>query len=177
MADAGSSPRMRGALSAIEGEHKSNQDHPRACGEHNMDMEVFPSCSGSSPRMRGAPRGLSEGLPSRGIIPAHAGSTRCRPREDARSRDHPRACGEHSVAPWFTDTPLGSSPRMRGARRRRPASGQHEGIIPAHAGSTDREGRENVRLRDHPRACGEHRGYVAVLNTDSGSSPRMRGAP
>ena len=134
---------------------------------------------GSSPRMRGA-----RGCASR-LVP--------------RRRDHPRVCGEHldtshrrlqvsRIIPAYAGStlillarpavPLGSSPRMRGARRsRRRSSGPR---------------------RDHPRVCGEHgelhvgraprRGIIPAYagstsieeekrQLDAGSSPRMRGAP
>ena len=50
-------------------------DHPRACGEHitgNADDAVK---AGSSPRMRGTRRNSCRRVPTRRIIPAHAGNT------------------------------------------------------------------------------------------------------
>ena len=93
--EAGSSPRMRGALkcfpySVIEigiipahaGSTRFlrayiniNRDHPRACGEHCMLLISWLAWLGSSPRMRGA---LGYSILDNfkyGIIPAHAGST------------------------------------------------------------------------------------------------------
>ena len=52
---------------------------------------------------------------SRGIIPAHAGSTRRGVPAGLTARDHPRACGEHPNRHVDTAEPEGSSPRMRGA--------------------------------------------------------------
>ena len=52
---------------------------------------------GSSPRMRGS-RGRPRGcVPVPGIIPAHAGLTLCPRQSLLPYRDHPRACGAHSV--------------------------------------------------------------------------------
>ena len=52
-----------------------------------------------------------------------------------------------------------------------------EGIIPAHAGSTQLQ-RERVKsLEDHPRSCGEHHGDNAIAGEAVGSSPLVRGAP
>ena len=50
------------------------------------------------------------------------------------------------------------------------------GIIPACAGSTVCESLRLPRARDHPRMCGEHDGVQAILTTDKGSSPHVRGA-
>ena len=72
----GSSPRMRGARlrfeeagrrhgiipayagSTTDMDDKSSprKDHPRVCGEHELEAHVMPPQMGSSPRMRGAPR-------------------------------------------------------------------------------------------------------------------------
>ena len=75
----------------------------------------------------------------KGIIPAHAGST-CPAFSAARtSWDHPRACGEHNVVSAIKGAFNGSSPRMRGAHYSSYRLDCHDGIIPAHAGSTNKE--------------------------------------
>ena len=51
------------------------------------------------------------------------------------------------------------------------------GIIPADAGSTLNGFPLYGTDRDHPRGCGEHRGYKYLKLSTLGSSPRMRGAP
>ena len=50
------------------------------------------------------------------------------------------------------------------------------GIIPAYAGSTQCRFWRRLRVRDHPRVCGEHNSITASRGITSGSSPRMRGA-
>ena len=90
-----------------------------------------------------------------GIIPAHAGNTRVVSRSIAASRDHPRACGEHSDVAIISGTLIGSSPRMRGTPDSLNNSLNGVRIIPAHAGNT----------KDMPLHCDEL----------IGSSPRMRG--
>ena len=110
----GSSPRMRGAawprpicparpriIPAHAGSRRIRElkkntltDHPRACGEQYMQGEISDMISGSSPRMRGAGPLPPPGLPSRRIIPAHAGSRYSRSLPSSPSQDHPRACGE-----------------------------------------------------------------------------------
>ena len=93
--DAGSSPRMRGALmetrhSVIEGRiipadagstgrkeagDRTMLDHPRGCGEHYGQLSQCWCLMGSSPRMRGARSPSLLIHLARRIIPADAGST------------------------------------------------------------------------------------------------------
>ena len=49
-------------------------------------------------------------------------------------------------------------------------------IIPADAGSTQRQRVLLPQTRDHPRGCGEHSLSFARRHSSVGSSPRMRGA-
>ncbi len=111
-------------------------DHPRACGEHRLDVPMKLSKYGSSPRLRGTRfRRQGDGLYFR-IIPAPAGNTRgwrriCPPRTD-----HPRACGEHIALFPGDVAALGSSPRLRGTRRGGLADEPQGRIIPAPAGNT-----------------------------------------
>ena len=153
---AGSSPRMRGALALGGPEHpnegiipadagstswprggrSSTRDHPRGCGEH-----------------QGCPAGSR--LDER-IIPADAGSTVSARGQRSGNADHPRGCGEHYGFGAWSLVRAGSSPRMRGARgcaRDTMAAG---GIIPADAGSTTPYSKDAFEKRDHPRGCGEH---------------------
>ena len=72
---------------------------------------------------------------------------------------------------------LGSSPRMRGARRRGRGGALRSGIIPAYAGSTSPAPRRaRPSARDHPRVCGEHGSAPSPMYRRMGPSPRMRGA-
>ena len=191
----GSSPRMRGTrygirritmCTGIIPAHAGNtvdpfpkrrrpEDHPRACGEHICINGTSLSSGGSSPRMRGT-LGISMfSHTNDGIIPAHAGNTSTAMWASACSRDHPRACGEH-VGLKLAAVPLsGSSPRMRGTRRRAELMRGGYGIIPAHAGNTCCLHAQSSTHRDHPRACGEHITRTFPAHYGRGSSPRMRG--
>ena len=71
---------------------------------------------GSSPRMRGALIFKVAVLAFLGIIPADAGSTVVEWGPVRDTEDHPRGCGEHDINIDHGVAPLGSSPRMRGAR-------------------------------------------------------------
>ena len=136
----GSSPRMRGTLR--KGRHQRLQfgiipayagntkrhgkttlrpwDHPRVCGEHPRRMGVRHVRGGSSPRMRGtlALRPAARGVG--GIIPAYAGNTIHRRICKHHGRDHPRVCGEHMSVHFYAGYWQGSSPRMRGTRKKSP---------------------------------------------------------
>ena len=152
-------------------------DHPRACGEHRISQQSRVKQQGSSPRMRGT---LFERINDHevdGIIPAHAGNTVSSQKSAPSSRDHPRACGEHTQTVPPTTSGAGSSPRMRGTRVIVPVQVQPVGIIPAHAGNTHISALSIRHSRDHPRACGEHMGINNAYAQAQGSSPRMRGTP
>ena len=193
----GSSPRMRGARRrAPAGPHVvgiipahagstslqspfrlPGRDHPRACGEHRDRDGQGGRPGGSSPRMRGALLRRRMRPTRRGIIPAYAESTQGAKSLVSGAWDHPRVCGEHHVPFTPVLDGRGSSPRMRGARRRMIALRARSGIIPAYAGSTSRHTRKRARYRDHPRVCGEHLALRFAERNQTGSSPRMRGAP
>ena len=64
---------------------------------------------------------------------------------------------------------------MRGTPSYDAGNGSQVGIIPAYAGNTFLLSTWGVRLRDHPRVCGEHRKPFARRFPPQGSSPRMRG--
>ena len=142
--------------------HGLTRDHPRACGAHQIFGEGRTTVSGSSPRMRGSPKSCCKPYSGSGIIPAHAGLTRTKFNMVNERRDHPRACGAHSavMAPAFIIP--GSSPRMRGSPDRRQDHLADGGIIPAHAGLTQRSRQMSASCRDHPRACGAHTDWEVV---------------
>ena len=79
MPPAGSSPRVRGTLTA---------------------MMYGVACAGSSPRVRGTRRVHSRPHGADGIIPACAGNTSSPSRVIYQPGDHPRVCGEHSPRMW-----------------------------------------------------------------------------
>ena len=150
--------------------------HPRACGEHEGDFDRLGNTSGSSPRMRGALRQVADKRHRHRFIPAHAGSTPPIRQRSARYSVHPRACGEHRPILLTMLLCLGSSPRMRGARRRITNMDRVRRFIPAHAGSTEVTQDGIFHGPVHPRACGEHSAAVSFARWFPGSSPRMRGA-
>ena len=52
-----------------------HQEHLHSCGEHTTVEIGYYNGQESSPHTRGAPRAIGDSPPSRGIIPAYAGST------------------------------------------------------------------------------------------------------
>ncbi|PLS27332.1 hypothetical protein CGZ88_0859 [Bifidobacterium anseris] len=193
----GSSPRLRGArlrsrtiwlspgiIPALAGSTRPRpaansgpRDHPRACGEHPAMRSGTPLNQGSSPRLRGAPHAASASASGVGIIPALAGSTTPLAGYPLMQRDHPRACGEHHTQLLRQGPCLGSSPRLRGAPLVRRGACAGRGIIPALAGSTFHAMAAPSMFGDHPRACGEHACSPLYGSFETGSSPRLRGAP
>ena len=131
-------------------------DHPRVCGEHKRPHPTRWSSSGSSPRMRGTRWNPRCCACLTGIIPAYAGNTRQTAWSVDCSRDHPRVCGEHREYAHKRCIRQGSSPRMRGTPSLEQFGQNFAGIIPAYAGNTLVLFHPDMRLRDHPRVCGEH---------------------
>ncbi len=172
----GTIPARAGSTGPVGAPVGVDGDHPRACGEHGIDLQLRDLPGGPSPRVRGAPD-LEHAAPHRlGTIPARAGSTRRPCRLNPPGRDHPRACGEHDgrVKPYVNV--WGPSPRVRGARARAVHPLGWRGTIPARAGSTRRRTRPRLGRRDHPRACGEHPALRKTIGHALGPSPRVRGA-
>ena len=110
------------------------------------------------------------------IIPADAGSTCNWSVLISLCQDHPRGCGEHHEETSRVACRAGSSPRMRGAPKKRHRSVFPGRIIPADAGSTKLCHTSSMIVKDHPRGCGEHYDPDSIQIEDLGSSPRMRGA-
>ena len=127
--------------------------------------------------MRGTQDGKWFCYKETGIIPAYAGNTSAPYFCVAAFRDHPRVCGEHSSSGAKEFLQSGSSPRMRGTQRKPRDFGTTGGIIPAYAGNTAGGRQSRVRIRDHPRVCGEHLPEPFRSSRIEGSSPRMRGTP
>ena len=151
--------------------------HPHACGEH-LDTglpELY--IRGSSPRMWGTPGLCVCADDGDRFIPTHVGNTSPAPSVVAPAPVHPHACGEHAlrISPSFS--PLGSSPRMWGTRRRSPEIRICHRFIPTHVGNTRYFAGNGSGRSVHPHACGEHRVSPARVKVTVGSSPRMWGTP
>ena len=98
-------------------------DHPRVCGEKDLELYRIMTTKGSPPRVRGkAIHHQHRHSPGR-ITPACAGKSWSRRAESRKKRDHPRVCGEkfHPAS----DRKLG---RVRGTKR---SSGPAPAAAPA----------------------------------------------
>ena len=132
--------------------------HPRARGEHDLDM-LLPFRQPVHPRARGEhARSQPTRVGSDRFIPARAGNTRA----GLRRR-------------WMA----GSSPRARGTRLDRDRRSRRVAVHPRargeHAQSHDRG---HPWLPVHPRARGEHvTSATRCASYHAGSSPRARGTP
>ena len=147
------------------------------CGEHETNTAKGRRFKGSSPRVRGTQVEGGMLVQPVGIIPACAGNTRCPAARRALSRDHPRVCGEHTLAIIEPFSNQGSSPRVRGTQGCSAGWVKVSGIIPACAGNTGHLARSPLPTRDHPRVCGEHVVSFVPVSSRTGSSPRVRGTP
>ena len=110
-----------------------------------------------------------------GITPACAGKSALCVNGGARSRDHPRMCGEKTAREFITDLIQGSPPRMRGRVKVTVCQRFRAGITPAYAGKRPTALLCAGVLSDHPRVCGEETHSGQVVRPDWGSPPRMRG--
>ena len=169
-------PAYAGLTRPLVGAPNGRRDHPRACGAHSSFPSRQSDCQGSSPRMRGSLLLRAALDEEAGIIPAHAGLTCGAALLPLPRGDHPRACGAHIDNRVKLILLKGSSPRMRGSLLFILQISSKQGIIPAHAGLTNRWREELLRAGDHPRACGAHCPFYLFLASLQGSSPRMRGS-
>ena len=111
-------------------------DHPRSCGANAGTQNYHTSDGGSSPLVRGQhPLAVAIEDPAR-IIPARAGPTRRSAPAWRAPPDHPRSCGANGHAGRHGRRLAGSSPLVRGQRRRPRSPRIPARIIPARAGPT-----------------------------------------
>ncbi len=131
-------------------------DHPRMCGDHDMDDMTSAMKLGSLPHVRGPPR-YPEGERDRaGITPACAGTTLLSRSYAHLSWDHPRMCGDHLLLFLLVRVLRGSPPHVRGPLRDHIITSVSPRITPACAGTTVAEVEYVIAVRDHPRMCGDH---------------------
>ena len=112
------------------------EDHPRVCGEKDLELYRIMTTKGSPPRVRGkAIHHQHRHSPGR-ITPAYAGKSSRAKMELSRNQDHPRVCGEKGKALVNRSWNLGSPPRVRGKAGRGGQNLARRGITPACAGKS-----------------------------------------
>ena len=139
--------------------------HPRACGENTTHRRFPAQRGGSSPRVRGKHTLAAERDVTLRLIPARAGKTLCAGEAVRGNAAHPRACGENGLNLIHCCMSLGSSPRVRGKRRKGVYVQTCNGLIPARAGKTPNQYRyDKVQPGSSPRVRGKHREWNANSN-------------
>ena len=170
--------------------------HPRSRGENDGGKERVIEHHGSSPLTRGKRIVIEHSHNNHGLIPAHAGKTRCVMVGAFRSRAHPRSRGEnppnpsHAALPqglipahagktcitsWVWLASAGSSPLTRGKQGTHTGATQPHRLIPAHAGKTLSTHTSPTRVTAHPRSRGENELIGKSYQFNQGSSPLTRG--
>ena len=111
-------------------------------GEHSYFLRASSVKLGSSPHARGTPLLDDWDYSHHGIIPACAGNTLTKNKENRVRGDHPRMRGEHLGLSASVVGLGGSSPHARGTRSIKILRANGDGIIPACAGNTRARYRE-----------------------------------
>ena len=150
-------------------------DHPRVCGEKHPAFSVRHIFRGSPPRVRGKDCVRSLYVVLFRITPACAGKRECPTEGAPAAGDHPRVCGEKPARPDTAYNDWGSPPRVRGKEKWDVPVEDAGRITPACAGKSPHDGLPWVDFEDHPRVCGEKRGWLDEQNRRIGSPPRVRG--
>ena len=127
--------------------------------------------------MRGTLAAFVSSGASLGLIPAGAGNTYSPPAICLPRAAHPRRCGEHSMLPADSNSPMGSSPQVRGTHQNLVKAIPTPRLIPAGAGNTTVAGCNGKPRGAHPRRCGEHTVPGQLVWVAWGSSPQVRGTP
>ena len=92
-------------------------DHPRVCGEKDLELYRIMTTKGSPPRVRGkAIHHQHRHSPGR-ITPAYAGKSGSPGRPCSRGWDHPRVCGEKKPLNIAVIVAIGITPAYAGKRR------------------------------------------------------------
>ena len=154
--EAGITPACAGTTSHDCRHNQASKDHPRVCGNHCCRARQKRSWEGSPPRVREPQKMPLTKRHMMRITPACAGTTRKRIHADPEREDHPRVCGNHLALPRPISVSAGSPPRVREPHSATDLAKAAQGITPACAGTTRRDGGARRGDRDHPRVCGNH---------------------
>ena len=109
------------------------------------------------------------------ITPAYAGKSRSQHLPPSLSWDHPRLCGEKTVARMSEAWNRGSPPPMRGKVSILSKIIDFYRITPAYAGKRVIRSGFHKLFQDHPRLCGEKLCFACCRGLAAGSPPPMRG--
>ncbi|CRK59176.1 FIG00947452: hypothetical protein [Alloactinosynnema sp. L-07] len=172
---AGNSPASAGRTGRCRSASATGWEQPRERGEDVARTVRGATPDGTAPRARGGRSHVHRGSARLGNSPASAGRTPSANRNNPFKREQPRERGEDVVLSVLRGGVVGTAPRARGGRQRRPAAAAPPGNSPASAGRT-------VRLTigvdvgvEQPRERGEDREITRVPGRDFGNSPASAG--
>ena len=131
--------------------------------------------NGSSPRVRGTHNKDVAISNIKRFIPACAGNAFSIVRFNLEKPVHPRVCGERVTGSARLRSMTGSSPRVRGTRKRTDKQSIIDRFIPACAGNALSPPGSRSDSPVHPRVCGERLPPIKTALSAIGSSPRVRG--
>ena len=149
--------------------------HPRSRGENQAFDPTADGDDGSSPLTRGKRSVSATPTVVVGLIPAHAGKTKCTQHVEPPSQAHPRSRGENAWCTTGGQPAIGSSPLTRGKLGDLLTLHTEGRLIPAHAGKTQLPGAPTPHSWAHPRSRGENTTDVKNIRIETGSSPLTRG--
>ena len=168
-------PTHAGKTRSAPGALRGCRAHPHSRGENLRLYGLGAMNEGSSPLTRGKHDVRDRRLPSRGLIPTHAGKTRRRPARTSGCRAHPHSRGENSDRAVPEGPERGSSPLTRGKHYARRYRRLCPGLIPTHAGKTSRGSPRVCESWAHPHSRGENTTKKRSVPIKTGSSPLTRG--
>ena len=131
-------PAHAGKTRSARGSKPNRWAHPRSRGENVTTVTKARAVEGSSPLTRGKPTPCIDRGGADRLIPAHAGKTSYPTKPRPHLPAHPRSRGENDRCDCRVDLVKGSSPLTRGKLWTVDSVSQPYGLIPAHAGKTER---------------------------------------
>ena len=131
--------------------------------------------SGSSPRVWGNVQRLKWSSGTLRFIPTRVGKWLYPSPLKPTKPVHPHACGEMAVAPQFSETITGSSPRVWGNASPATGTGAKSRFIPTRVGKCAAAYPVGYHNSVHPHACGEMVHVADQQALTGGSSPRVWG--
>ena len=132
----GSPPRLRGKRPLCAAKVARRGLTPAPAGKTVSCNSEKRGIKGSPPRLRGKQPWERVKKIWHGLTPAPAGKTAARHAAVAKSRAHPRACGENFIHRLFQSSATGSPPRLRGKPLGVLPNDLFGGLTPAPAGKT-----------------------------------------
>ena len=130
-------PAYAGKSNAKSSSKSVKEDHPRLCGEKELQEYAQQSTGGSPPPMRGKEWQNVSSVCIKRITPAYAGKRLRLQHHCQHNQDHPRLCGEKAVHILHIKSYTGSPPPMRGKAHIGLRNAVRYRITPAYAGKRE----------------------------------------